>query len=135
MKNLSQDDVNQIIREVSSDEKFVDACRKADAAGLFDYVMPAPGSPGLYAVVAGDGVTVRVVDGRVTQKDLYAITHHDIASRVLVERWLQALPPSWDTCALEIEWSSHRSSKTARTGRAACAATGTASARRSPRRS
>jgi hypothetical protein len=83
MWKLSQEDVDQIIREVRAEPALVEACLAAGAAGLFDEILSVPAEPGLYAVVAADGVTVRVVDERVTRRELYEIMHRDIANRVL----------------------------------------------------
>ena len=46
---------------------------------------PAPAAPGLYAMIASDGVTVRIVDGRVTDEQIMTIVRTDITSRVLID--------------------------------------------------
>ncbi|HAW09833.1 MAG TPA: hypothetical protein DCX12_01945 [Chloroflexi bacterium] len=79
--DLCQEDIDQIIREV--DAEVGDVCRAQAAEGRED--VPAPDGPGLYAVVAPDGVTIRVVDGQTTRECLFLIMQKDMTERLLVE--------------------------------------------------
>ena len=81
MQSLCQEDLDRIIREV--DAEVGDVCRAQAAEGRED--VPAPDGPGLYAVVAPDGVTIRVVDGQTTRECLFLIMQKDMTERLLTE--------------------------------------------------
>jgi hypothetical protein len=64
-------------------ESLLDTCSPSQLDDLVGGLPPMPTAPGLYALVAPDGVTVRVVDEQLVEGDLGCIITRDVVRRLL----------------------------------------------------